>query len=48
MVVEQVVNVTERLVAEEWIKVPQETFNAEPRRVAWVDHVQRTRRGDRR
>ena len=47
MVAEQVVNVTERLVAEEWNKAPQETYNAKSRRVAWVDHVQRTRRGDR-
>ena len=45
---EQVVNVTERLVAKEWNKVPQETYNAKPRRVAWVDHVQQTRRGDQR
>ena len=44
---EQVVNVTGRLVAKEWNKVPQETYNAKSRRVAWVD-VQQTRRGDRR
>ena len=43
---EQVVNVTGRLVAKEWNKVPQETYNAKSRRVAWVD-VQQTRRGDR-
>ena len=45
MVAEQVVksrksNLTERLFAEEWNNVPQETYNAQPRRVAWVDHVQ--------
>ena len=44
----KVVNVTERLVAKEWNKVPQETYNAKPRRVAWVDHAQQTRRGDQR
>ena len=42
---EQVVNVTGRLVAKEWNKVPQETYNAKSRRVAWVD-VQQKRRGD--
>ena len=31
---------------QEWNKVPQETYNAKLRRVAWVD-VQQTRRGDR-
>ena len=42
---ELAVNVTERLVAKEWNKVPQETYNAKPRRVAWVDasrHVDET------
>ena len=35
----------ERLVAKEWNKVPQETYNAKPRSVAWVDasrHVDET------
>ena len=43
---EEVVNVTERLVAKEWNEVQQETYNAKSRRAAWVD-VQQTRRGDR-
>ena len=44
MVAERVVNVTERLVAEGWNKVPQETYNAKSRRVAWVDARYTSRR----